>query len=280
MAEGFKATVLKTVNVIVREFESLYLRKYMNNLKLNQIINKYLNSDYIKDNSVNGIQIEGKKNIKNIYTCVTINNFVIKKAILNKVDTLIAHHGILWKNNFLNIIGIQKKRIHKILLNNINIFAWHLPLDIHPKIGNNVIIAKKLNTNIKILPTNKFPVLLCKLNNNKNIFKKIKKQTRNFYFHQSKKKKINKIGICSGCGEKFLEKSILEYNIDTYITGEISENYFYIFEEYDINIFIIKHYISEIYGIKKLGKWIKKKFKLNVSFLNSFNEYEYILNKK
>ncbi len=252
----------------------------MNNLKLNKIINKYLNNNFIKDNSINGIQIEGKKKIKNIITCVTINDFIIKKAIFNKVDTLIAHHGILWKNNIFSIRGIQKKRIYKILLNNINIYAWHLPLDIHPKIGNNVILAKKIKTKIKILPTNKFPVLICKINNQKNIFKKIKKQTKNFFFYKSKKKNIKKIGICSGCGEKFLEKSILEYNIDTYITGEISENSFYIFKEYDINIFIIKHYISEIYGIKKLGEWIKKKFKINVNFLNSFNEYEFnFLNK-
>ncbi len=280
MAEWFKATVLKIVNVIVREFESLCLRKKnMNNLKLNKIINKYLNSKYIIDNSINGIQIEGKKNIKKIFTCVTINDFVIKKAISNKVDTLIAHHGILWKNNIPNIIGIQKKRIYKILLNNINIFAWHLPLDIHPKIGNNIIIAKKMNIKIKKLPTNNFPVLIGKINKKKYIFKEIKKQIKNFYFYKNKNKKIKRIGICSGYGGSFLEKSILDYNIDTYITGEISENNFYIFKEYNINILIIKHYISEIYGIKKLGKWIKKKFNINVNFLNTYNKYEYLFHK-
>ncbi len=279
MAEWFKATVLKIVNVIVREFESLCLRTYnMNNYKLNNIVNKYLNVKNIKDNSINGMQIEGNKNIKNIITCVSINNFIIEKAILNKVDTLISHHGILWFKDIPNIIGIKKTRIYKILMNNINIFTWHLPLDIHPKIGNNVLIAKKLNIKIKILPTNNFPVLIGKINNKNKILKLIKKKNINFF--KSTKKKVKKIGICSGLGDKYLEKTILNYNIDTYITGEILENSFYIFKEYNINIIIMKHYISEIYGIKKLGKLIKKKFKLNVNFINTYNKYEYSFYKK
>ncbi len=250
----------------------------MNNLKFNKIINKYLKTKNIKDNSFNGIQIEGKKNIKKILSCVSINDYVIKKAIFNKYDTLISHHGILWKNISPNIIGIQKKRILKILTNNINIFSWHLPLDIHPKIGNNVILAKKFNINIKKLPKYNFPVLIGKIKNRKNFWNFIKKN-KNIKFYKSKKKSILKVGICSGLGGKYLEKSILNYNIDTYITGELLENYFYTFKEYDINVIVLKHYISEIYGIKNLGKWIKKKLNLNVFFENTFNKYEFIFYK-
>ncbi len=251
----------------------------MNNLKLNNIINKYLNTKNIKDNSVNGIQIEGKKNVKNILTCVSINNYIINKAIFYKIDTIITHHGILWHNNLPNIIGIKKKRIYKILINNINIFSWHLPLDIHPEIGNNVIIANKLNIKIIQLPNNNFPVLIGKINTKKKIYQLIKKN-KNINFLKSKKKKIKKIGICSGLGEKYLEKTILKYNIDTYITGEILEQSFYVIKEYDINIIIMKHYISEIYGVKKLGEWIKKNFSLKVKFLNTFDIYENSFYKK
>ncbi len=279
MAEWFKATVLKIVNVIVREFESLCLRKNMNNLKLSNIIDKYLNSNEIIDNSVNGIQIEGQKNIKKIITCVSINDFIIEKALLYKIDTLISHHGILWKNDNSNILGMKRKRIQKILNNNINVFTWHLPLDIHPKIGNNVLIAKKFHILIKILPTNNFPVLIGKINSKIDIIKKIKEKYKNIFFLKSKRKKINKIGICSGLGNKFIEKSIINYDIDTYITGEILESDFYIFKEYDINIITIKHYISEIYGVKELGKWIKDKFHLKVKFINTFNKYEYLYYK-
>ncbi len=244
----------------------------MNNIKLNKIISKYLKSKYIRDISFNGMQIEGKKKIKNIITCVTINKYIIKKTILNKYDAIIAHHGILWNNSIPNIIGILKKRIHKIILNKINIYSWHLPLDIHPKIGNNIQIAKKNYINIKKLPNKNFPVLIGKIKNKKKIYNLIK--NKNIYFYKSIKKSIYKIGICSGNGSKFLEKSILDYNIDTYITGELSEKDFYIFKEYDINIIILKHYISEIYGIKSLGKWIKNKLNLNVTFINTFKEYE------
>ncbi len=251
----------------------------MNNFKLNNIINKYLNTKNIKDNSINGMQIEGKKNIKNILTCVSINNFIIDKALFYKIDTIISHHGILWHNDIPNIIGIKKKRIYKILINNINIFSWHLPLDIHPKIGNNIIIANKLDIKTIKLPNNNFPVLIGKINTKKKINQLIKKN-KNIYFLKSKKKKIKKIGICSGLGEKYLEKTILNYNIDTYITGEILENSFYIIKEYDINIIIMKHHISEIYGIKKLGEWIEKNFYIKVFFLDTFNIYENLFYKK
>ncbi len=244
----------------------------MNNLKLNKIINKYLRSKYIKDISFNGIQVEGKKNIKNIITCVTINKYIIEKTIINKYDAIISHHGLLWNNSISNIIGIQKKRISKIILNKINIFSWHLPLDIHPKIGNNIQIAKKNYINVKKLPNKNFPVLIGKIKNKKKFLNITKK--KNIRFYKSIKKSIYKVGICSGNGSKFLEKSILDYNIDTYITGELLEKDFYIFKEYDINIIILKHYISEIYGIKSLGKWIENKLNLNVTFINTFKKYE------
>ncbi len=271
MAEWFKATVLKIVNVIVREFESLCLRlKYkniiMNNYKLEQKINKFLlNKNSIKDYTINGLQIEGKKNIKNIITCVTINKQIIKQ-INNKLDAIIAHHGIIINNNF-SIKGIQRKYIYKILKKNINIYTWHLPLDIHNKIGNNVELAKKFNITIKKLPKLNFPVLIGKIKKN-NLIQNIKKKIKNFNYIKSKNKNIYKIGICSGSGENFLEKSILVYKIDTYITGEISEKTIYLSKEYKINIIILGHHVSEIWGIKKLSLWIKKKFNLNIKFLN------------
>ncbi len=241
----------------------------MNNYKLEKIINKYLlKKKKIKDLTINGLQIEGKKKIKKIITCVTINNYIIKKSLKKNIDAIISHHALIWNKNPL-IKGIKKKYILNILKKNINIYTWHLPLDIHPKIGNNVLLSKKLNIKIKKLPKNNFPVLIGKIKKNFNLIKKIKKNIKNFNHIKSKKKNIYKIGICCGSGENFLEKAIWKYKIDTYITGEISEKTIYIIKEYKINTIILGHHSSEIYGIKKLGSWIKKKNnKINVKFIN------------
>ncbi len=245
----------------------------MNNIKLENIINKYLNSNKIKDNAINGLQIEGEKKIKNIITSVSINIKLINKTIKNKANTIIVHHGILWHNDNHKIYGIKRKIIKKILLNNINLYAWHLPIDIHPKIGNNISIARKINIK-KIISHSKkkFPVLICKTNNDK-IYKKILKLSQNIHYIKSKNKKIHIIGICSGSGQKFLEKAILLYNIDTYISGEISENIFYIIKSYNINFFALGHYKSEINGINNLGKFIKKKNYIKTKFIKINNPY-------
>ncbi len=239
----------------------------MNNLKLEKKINKYLKSNNIKDISINGLQIEGKKNINKIITCITINNLIIKKCIKNKYNTIICHHGLLWKNENLNIIGIKKKIIKNILINNINIYCWHLPLDIHPKIGNNIILAKKINVNIKKLPNKNYPLIIG-YNNKKKIIKKILKLNIKFKFIKSKKKKIKKIAICTGKGDYYIEKCILKYNIDTYITGEISEYKIILSKNYDINLFILGHHNSEIYGMKTLSKKINKKYNIYTKFIN------------
>ncbi len=238
----------------------------MNNLKLEKIINKYLKSYLISDNSINGLQIKGKKKIKKIITCVTINYYIINKSLIYNPDAIISHHGLIWKKNN-KITNLKKKIIKKILKNNINIYTWHLPLDIHPKIGNNIKLSEKLSIKKIYLPNIKNPTLIGIYKKN-NFIKKIKKIFKKFIFIKNKKK-IYKIAICTGKGEKYIEKCIKKYNIDTYITGEISEHFLYDIKEYNINIFIIGHDNSEIYGIKTLGKLIQKKFNIKSKFINT-----------
>ncbi len=231
----------------------------MNNFKLEKNINKYLNSKNIKDISINGLQIEGKNEIKKIILIVSIYSLIIKKIDWNKFDTIICHHGLFWKKNNKNIIGIKKKIIKKIIKNNINVFCWHLPLDINNKIGNNIELIKKLKIKIQKIWKEK-PFIIGK--SNIKIKKIIEKKFKNYKFIKSKNKNINKIGLCTGSGEKFIEKLIIKYNIDTYITGEISEKNIYMIYYYDINLFLLGHDNSEIYGLKKLGIFIKNNFNL------------------
>ncbi len=248
----------------------------MNNLKLEIILNKYFNNHKINDQSINGLQIGGKNKINKIITGINIDFKIIKKAISLNYNTIIVHHGILWKNK-LYFNNINKKIIKKIIKNNINLFAWHLPLDIHKKIGNNIILAKKLNINIKIFPTIKNPYIIGYNFKKKNILNKFK-IFKKFIFYKSKKKKIKKICLCCGNGNKFIEKVINNHNIDTYITGEISEINFNIIKLYDINCFILGHEKSEIYGIIKLKNLIKQKFNIKTyNFKNKNSILDFII---
>ncbi len=274
------ATVLKTVNDY-RSGVRISLPPYkfiMKNIKLENFINKYLNNKKIKDKSINGLQIIGKNNIKKILFSVTLNLQLIKTAILNKYDSIIVHHGMMWNKNKINIYNIKNNNFKLIKKNKINIYTWHLPLDIHPKIGNNVLLAKKLNIKINIFPNNNKPYLIGQIKNF-NLINKIKYKFKYFISYISKKKKINKICLCTGNGSNFIEKTILKYNIDTYITGEITENSLFLIKEYDINLFVIGHQQSEIYGIKKLCKLIKKKLNIKTKYINIKNSLFKLINK-
>ncbi len=269
MAEWFKATVLKIVNVNRSRVRiSLPPYKKMNNFKFEKKINIYLKSNKIKDTSVNGLQIEGNNNINKIIFCVTIKNSIIKICKNKKYNTIICHHGIFWKKDTMNIIGIKKEIIKNILINNINLYCWHIPLDIHYKVGNNITLSKKLNIKKIINISNYNYPLIIGYSRKKDLIRKIKKINNNYIFLKSKNKKIKKIAICTGFGDKFIEKSIIYNNIDTYITGEMSEYKIIISKKYDINLFLLGHHISEIYGIKYLSKIIKNKYNINTKFIN------------
>ncbi len=237
----------------------------MNNIKLEIILNKYLKNYNIKDKCINGLQIGGEKIINKIITSVTFNKNIIKKIKLNNYNSVIVHHGLIWKNK--NKLNIKKKNIINFLLKNkINLFAWHIPLDIHKKIGNNITLSKKLKIKIKKLPTYKNPFIIGY--NYKNIKKKIKKNFKKFKYIKSKKYNINKICICCGNGNKYLKKSIIKYKIDTFITGEISKKKKKIIKKKKLNLLILGHDLSEQFGIKKLNKFINKKLNIKTYYLN------------
>ena len=116
----------------------------MNNLQLEQLLNQKLNAAAISDYAPNGLQIEGKSEIRKIITGVTASQALIDYAVSRQADALLVHHGYFWKNENPCIRGMKGKRIKTLLSNNINLYGYHLPLDIHPKLGNNAQLAKLL----------------------------------------------------------------------------------------------------------------------------------------
>ena len=117
----------------------------MNNLELEQLINQKLSSDKINDYAPNGLQVEGKTEIKKIITGVTASQALIDYAISQNADAILVHHGYFWKSENPCIRGMKGKRIKALLVNDINLYGYHLPLDVHPELGNNAQLAKLLD---------------------------------------------------------------------------------------------------------------------------------------
>lgn len=244
--------------------------------KIIEYLNKYLKVADFQDYCVNGLQIEGKENVSRIITGVSLSQRLIKEAIKRKADMIIVHHGIFLGEvpSPLRLRGLIKERIKMILCNNINLAGYHLPLDAHPKIGNNVSLAKSLGLKrIKQFDTafgkNFGAIGNCDKQINFSDFVSLvnKKLGTKSFILSNGKKKVRTVGIVSGGASPEFE-IVNELGADVYICGDIRENVVRRVEEAKINFINAGHYNTEKLGIQNLGKLVERKFKIKTEFVD------------
>ena len=231
----------------------------------------------IQDYCPNGLQVEGKERISKIITGVTACQRLINAAIKAQADAIIVHHGYFWKGESSPITGIKKNRISSILNHNINLFSYHLPLDIHQPYGNNFQLAQLLQlTNIKELDTNTSPnygvIGTLKSSTPINI---IESNINNLLQRppltiEVNNRPINSIALCTGAGQDFITNAALA-NADLFISGEISEKTTHLAHEYDINYISAGHHATERYGVQAIGNHIAKRFKIEHEYIDIYN---------
>lgn len=245
----------------------------MNHLELEAYLNQLLKVELFSDYAPNGLQIEGQSLIQNIATAVSASRAVIEKAIALKVDTLLVHHGYFWKGETQVIRGIKKARIASILQNNINLFAYHLPLDAYEPWGNNTCMGHRLQVDdIKRENLICFGELQQSLRP-QNFLDILKTQ----YGPQvqgiiSSQKPIRYISWCSGAAQDYFEQAIAK-GVDAFITGEYSERTYHLAQESEVHFFAAGHHATEKDGIRSLGEYLSKKFNLNHCFIDEDNPF-------
>jgi len=250
----------------------------MHRSKLEHYLTQLLQPEKIKDFTPNGLQIQGKQNIKKIVTGVTASQALIDRAIEEKADALLVHHGYFWKNESYVIRGMKHRRIKSLLDNDINLFAYHLPLDIHPTLGNNAQLASLFNiSEVKPLEIgNPYSVAmqgrLAEPMNATEFTKLINHELKRGCLHipASTNKVIETIAWCSGGGQGYIELAA-EQGIDAYLTGEASEQTTHVAREMDIHFFAAGHHATERYGVKALGELIAKEHDIEVQFIDIDN---------
>lgn len=250
------------------------------NLELEKIINTKLNSQAISDYAPNGLQVEGKKMIQKIITGVTASLPLIEKAIEKKADAILVHHGYFWKSENPCIRGMKGKRIKQLLVNDINLFGYHLPLDIHPELGNNAQLARNLGIiNLQGLEEKpnaipmygEFEVPITAENLKERLEKTLQRPVILCNeFVSSSQKMIKKIGICSGGGQGYIDLAF-EKGCDAFISGEISEQTTHSAREQGIYYFACGHHATERDGVKALGEWLAQEYSLDVEFIDIDN---------
>lgn len=235
-----------------------------------QYLNQLLKPEQIKDFCPNGLQIQGKSEIKKVITGVTATQALIDQAIMEKADAIVVHHGYFWKNESYVIRGMKYQRIKALIEHGINLFAYHLPLDIHPQLGNNVQLAKLLGIEVTgpLEIGNPLSVAiqgeLVNVCHGQKFAQHISAQLSRQCLHiaPASNKPIKTVAWCTGGGQGYIELAA-ELGIDAFITGEASEQTTHVATEMDIHFFAAGHHATERYGAKALADHINEELANN-----------------
>ena len=249
----------------------------MKSNQLTDYLNSLLNIHKFRDYCPNGLQIEGKKDIKKIITGVTACQALIDVAVAKNADAILVHHGYFWKGETEAIVGIKKTRIQTLLKHDINLLAYHLPLDGHESLGNNKQLAEILDFEITgpidandlSVPGNvgrlKKPMKASELD--RHITSCLQRTPQHIGEADDI---IETIAWCTGGAQSYLQYAI-DQGIDAYLTGEINEPSVHNARESGCHYFAAGHHATERYGVKALGVHLAQKFDLDVEFVDIDN---------
>lgn len=228
-------------------------------------LNTYLEAESISDYCPNGLQVEGHPEVRHIVSGVTASQALIDAAIQRQADTILVHHGYFWKGEDQVITGMKQRRIKSLLQHNINLIAYHLPLDIHPEVGNNVQLADRLGLKVtgplqagnprSVGLIGELPQPL----SSAQFSGLIETALQRAPLVIDSGKPIRTVGWCTGGAQSYLSHAI-EAGVDAFITGEISEHSTHSALENGITYFAAGHHATERYGVQALGQWIAERF--------------------
>jgi len=244
--------------------------------KIIKYCEEYLKTDKWQDYCHNGLQVEGAHKVNKIITGVSFSQALIEIAIKKHAKLIMVHHGI-FKSQLPEppeIKGVLRNRLKLLLENNINLAGFHLPLDAHPVIGNNISL-------IKLLGLKKTDVINSKMYGDIGFIGEYKEAMKfgDFYNLVSEKletepyaipagpRKVKRVGIISGGASPDFEAAV-ELGVDTYICGDVREEVVRAVEESKINFINAGHYNTEKLGIQNLGKLVEKKFSIKAEFVD------------
>jgi len=248
----------------------------LNNKKLENILSEFMQPHRVRDFTVNGMQVQGRDTVTKVITGVTASQALIDAAVEQQADAILVHHGYFWKNESPAITGIKYNRIKTLIKNDINLYAYHLPLDIHPELGNNVELAKLLGITVRrgLEPWDKASVALVGKFEDEistaELTQRIEIQLNRTPLVVDAGKPIKSVAWCTGGGQSYIELAI-DQGIDAFISGEASEQTIHLAREAGMSFFAAGHHATERYGVKALGEWLAQEKGLDVTFIDIDN---------
>lgn len=230
-----------------------------------------------RDYCPNGLQVEGRAEVRRIVCGVTASRALIEAAIACAADAILVHHGWFWKGEDGRITGFRKQRLQALLAHDINLFAYHLPLDAHAELGNNAQLAQKLGWQV----TGRFaeqeigflgvPAAASAPSFAGAIAARVEAVLgRTPLLIGDPDRKVTKLAWCSGGAQGYFEQAILA-GADLYLSGEISEQTVHLARESGVPYLAAGHHATERYGVMALGEHLAARYGLACEFVEIEN---------
>jgi dinuclear metal center YbgI/SA1388 family protein len=236
-----------------------------------------LQPERFRDYGPNGLQVEGKPDIKKVVSGVTASLALIQAAINANADAIFVHHGLFWRGQDGRVTGWMKKRLALLLAHDINLLAYHLPLDAHPTLGNNAQLGAQLGLVGQAgLGDQELAWLGQRADGGEFASAQVLADhvahtlNRPVALVKSGLKGIKKIAWCSGGAQSYFEAAIAA-GADAFITGEISEPQAHYARECDVAYLACGHHATERFGAPAVAGHLAKQFGLAHEFIDIDN---------
>jgi dinuclear metal center YbgI/SA1388 family protein len=242
--------------------------------ELDAYLSRYLAVDDFRDYCPNGLQVEGRGEVHAVVTGVTASLALIEAAIAEKADALIVHHGYFWKGEDPRIAGMRRRRIALLLRHDLNLFAFHLPLDAHASVGNNAALAQRLGLvmegrfgaqDIAAHGRTAQPLTLAALGQAVEA-----RLERAPLVIGDPGRAVRRVAWCTGAAQSYFEAAI-GLGVDAFITGEVSEQTVHLERESGVGFIAAGHHATERYGVQALGAHLAAEFGVAHRFIDVDN---------
>jgi dinuclear metal center YbgI/SA1388 family protein len=242
-------------------------------------LTSYLEPERFNDYCPNGLQVEGRGQIARLATGVTACQALLDQAAEWGADAVLVHHGYFWRGEAPEIVGMKQRRLKTLLGNDMNLIAYHLPLDAHPEVGNNARLGELLGISA---------ALHCPLDNtSQSAVGSIASLTAEMPMAEllalvaevlqrdplhvgDRARRVKRIAWCTGGAQEYIEQAVTA-GADVYITGEVSEQTVHVARESGIEFVAAGHHATERFGVQALGDHLAGAFNLEHRFFDIDN---------
>ena len=237
---------------------------------------RFLNAARIADYCPNGLQVEGRPQVRRIVSGVTASQALLDAALEAEADVVLVHHGYFWKGEDARVTGMKRRRLQTLLGHDISLLAYHLPLDLHPEVGNNVQLARQLEITVEgpLDPDNPKVVgllgSLAEPMTARDFARRVQEVLGREPLLVEGTGMVRRIGWCTGGGQGYIDDAIAA-GVDLFLTGEASEQTFHSARENGVSFIAAGHHATERYGVQALGDYLARRFAIEHLFIDCPN---------